>query len=81
MVHMSDVFYDFVRRGNLKRVRASNAEIDRYAVTSDDLLIARLFASNYSGAAKPCLVSTLRRAPPVRIFTDQVQAQRGPCSD
>ena len=55
MVHMSDVFYDFVRRGNLKRVRASNAEIDRYAVTSDDLLIARR-SLNYSGAAKPCLV-------------------------
>lgn len=55
MVHMSDVFYNQVQRGDLKRVRVSESEIEKYRVTSDDLLIARR-SLNYSGAAKPCLV-------------------------
>ncbi len=55
MVHMSDVFYDQVERGDLKRVRASDAEIEKYCVADHDLLVARR-SLNYSGAAKPCLV-------------------------
>ncbi|CQD24840.1 restriction endonuclease subunit S [Mycolicibacterium farcinogenes] len=55
MVHMSDVFYDHVHRGQLKRVGASESDLRRFAVTADDLLIARR-SLNYSGAAKPCLV-------------------------
>jgi type I restriction enzyme, S subunit len=55
MIHMSDAFYDIVSIGNLKRVKASNAEIQKYSVTEKDLLIARR-SLNYEGAAKPCLI-------------------------
>lgn len=55
MVHMSDVFYDKVQRGDLRRVRATDSEISKYGITCNDLLIARR-SLNYSGAAKPCLI-------------------------
>ena len=55
MVHMSDAFYQTVKRGKLKRVIASDADIQKYAVTQDDILIARR-SLNYEGSAKPCLI-------------------------
>jgi|688.fasta_scaffold223485_2 type I restriction enzyme S subunit len=55
MIHMSDAFYGTVTRGNLKRVLVSDAEVKKYQLNSDDILIARR-SLNYEGAAKPCLI-------------------------
>jgi type I restriction enzyme S subunit len=55
MVHMSDLFYEIVRRGKLKRVEIGPADIKKYSVTHNDLLIARR-SLNFEGAAKPCLI-------------------------
>lgn len=79
MAHMSDVFYDRVSRGNLKRVRATAQEIRKYLATGDDILIARR-SLNYGGAGKPCLVpasaepllfesSLIRFSPDQRLVT------------
>jgi type I restriction enzyme S subunit len=56
MVHMSDAFYGVVKRGNLKRVAATPADIEKYGLNSNDVIIARR-SLNYEGAAKPCLIS------------------------
>jgi len=56
MVHMSDVFYDFVRRGKLKRVNASGSDIKKYRLTSKDILISRR-SLMLEGAAKPSLIA------------------------
>lgn len=55
MVHMSDVFYDFVPRGQMKRVNASLKDIEKYRLTSRDLLISRR-SLMLEGAAKPSLI-------------------------
>lgn len=55
MVHMADAFYDIVQRGEMKRVKASREDVQKYGLTSDDLLISRR-SLNYEGAAKPSLV-------------------------
>jgi type I restriction enzyme S subunit len=55
MVHMSDAFYEIVPRGNLKRVLCSESDIQKYALTENDILIARR-SLTLEGAAKPCLI-------------------------
>lgn len=55
MVHMSDLFYDVVVRGGLKRVRRDFKNLEKYYLSVDDLLIARR-SLNYEGAAKPCQI-------------------------
>ncbi|MFA0525321.1 restriction endonuclease subunit S [Vibrio sp. 10N.222.52.C3] len=55
MVHMGDAFYDYIPRGKMKRVIANDKEIQKYKVTTDDILISRR-SLNYEGAAKPSLI-------------------------
>ncbi|ELB2785574.1 restriction endonuclease subunit S [Vibrio alginolyticus] len=55
MVHMGDVFYDFIPRGGMKRVNASQEDIEKYKLTSNDLLISRR-SLMLEGAAKPSLI-------------------------
>lgn len=55
MVHMSDAFYDYVPRGSMKRVMADYADLKKYNVNHQDLLISRR-SLNYEGAAKPSLI-------------------------
>ena len=55
MVHMSDAFYGVVKRGNLKRVTITPADIQKYGLNSNDVLVARR-SLNYEGSAKPCLI-------------------------
>ena len=55
MVHMSDAFGGCVKRGHLKRVNCSDADIKKYALTTSDILIARR-SLTYEGAAKPCMI-------------------------
>ena len=55
MVHMSDAFYGIVQRGNSKRVLISPKETQKYALTPNDILIARR-SLTYEGAAKPCMI-------------------------
>ena len=55
MVHMSDVFYDVIQRGSLKRVLATENDIEKYKLSSEDLLISRR-SLTYEGAAKPSLI-------------------------
>jgi type I restriction enzyme S subunit len=55
MVHMSDAFYDVVPRGKLKRVNCSKPDLEKYALTELDILIARR-SLTIEGAAKPCLI-------------------------
>jgi type I restriction enzyme, S subunit len=56
MVHMGDAFYDYIQRGPLKRVLASEKDIEKYKLTSEDLLISRR-SLTYEGAAKPSLIA------------------------
>jgi type I restriction enzyme, S subunit len=56
MVHMSDAFYEKVKRGMLKRVNIPQSDIEKYGLSSNDILIARR-SLTYEGAAKPCLIS------------------------
>ena len=53
MVHMSDAFYGEVKRGELRRVLASEKQIDEYGLTRNDLLVARR-SLTFDGAAKLC---------------------------
>jgi type I restriction enzyme, S subunit len=55
MVHMSDAFYEVVPRGNLKRVVCTKSDIEKYALSEHDILIARR-SLTLEGAAKPCLI-------------------------
>lgn len=55
MVHMSDAFNGIVRRGGLKRVNCSDTDLQKYSLSSVDILLARR-SLTYEGAAKPCLV-------------------------
>ena len=55
MVHMSDSFYGIVQRGHLKRVRIGQADIEKYSIDHNDLLIARR-SLVFEGAAKPCRI-------------------------
>jgi type I restriction enzyme S subunit len=55
MVHMADAFYEMVERGNLKRVNIDQKYIEKYALSNEDLLIARR-SLNFEGAAKPCRI-------------------------
>lgn len=55
MVHMSDAFYEIVPRGKLKRVACSKSELEKYALSEFDILIARR-SLTIEGAAKPCLI-------------------------
>jgi type I restriction enzyme S subunit len=55
MVHMGDAFYDLIKRGNLKRVRAKEMDINKYGLTDKDLIISRR-SLTYEGAAKPSLI-------------------------
>lgn len=55
MVHMSDAFGGVIERGGLKRVDCDQKDVDKYSLTSDDLVIARR-SLTYEGAAKPCMV-------------------------
>ncbi|MBD2028231.1 restriction endonuclease subunit S [Leptolyngbya sp. FACHB-711] len=56
MVHMSDLFYDIVKRGNLKRVNISKSDLEKYTLSHQDLLIARR-SLVYEGAAKSCRIA------------------------
>lgn len=58
MVHIADAFYDIIQPGSLKRVRASDADIAKYSLTHEDLIISRR-SLNYEGAAKPSLIPQL----------------------
>ena len=53
MVHMSDAFYGEVKRGKLRRVRASDDVVRDYGLSPQDLLVARR-SLNFDGAAKLC---------------------------
>ncbi len=55
MVHMSDAFYDIVKLGKLKRVKISESDLEKYALSENDILIARR-SLTYEGAAKPCRI-------------------------
>ncbi|MEW2130756.1 restriction endonuclease subunit S [Streptomyces sp. NPDC005435] len=55
MVHMSDAFSGTVGPQGLKRVACAEKDLAKYALTSDDLLVARR-SLNYEGSAKPCRV-------------------------
>lgn len=55
MVHMSDAFYDVIKRGALKRVAATEKDIEKYALAESDVLISRR-SLNLEGAAKPSLI-------------------------
>jgi len=55
MVHMADLFYEMVERGNLKRVCVETNDVQKYSVDHNDLLIARR-SLNYEGSAKPCRI-------------------------
>ena len=55
MVHMGDAFYDVIKRGELKRVLVSDSDLEKYKLTSDDLMISRR-SLTYEGAAKPSLI-------------------------
>jgi type I restriction enzyme S subunit len=55
MVHMSDAFYEVVPRGKLKRVVCSKSDVEKYALSEFDILIARR-SLTIEGAAKPCLI-------------------------
>ena len=55
MVHMSDAFQGIVRRGALKRVNCSEADLKKYSLGVADILLARR-SLTYEGAAKPCLI-------------------------
>lgn len=75
MVHMSDVFSDVIQRGCLKRVMVSNADIEKYKLTSDDLLISRR-SLTYDGAAKPSMIPISREhlifeSSMIRVTPDQ----------
>ena len=58
VVHMSDLFDGIVATGHLKRVVLTTAEVKKYALTEDDILIARR-SINYEGAAQPCRIPPL----------------------
>ena len=62
MVHMGDAFYGIVKRGNLKRVLISAQEAQKYALSPNDLLIARR-SLVYEGSAKPCLIPEVGNDP------------------
>jgi len=55
MVHMSDAFYEVVPRGKLKRVVCSQPDLEKYALSEFDILIARR-SLTIVDAAKPCLI-------------------------
>ncbi len=55
MIHMSDSFYGIVKRGNLKRVNATQVDIEKYGLNTNDVIITRR-SLNYEGSAKPCLI-------------------------
>lgn len=55
MVHMSDAFNEVVPRGKLKRVICSKTDLEKYALSEFDILIARR-SLTIEGAAKPCLI-------------------------
>lgn len=55
MVHMSDAFGGIIKRGGLKRVSCSQSDIEKYGLTTDDIIIARR-SLTYDGAARPCMV-------------------------
>jgi len=59
MVHMSDLFYDIVIRGHLKRVKPHPDVINRYLINHNDLLVARR-SLVYEGAAKSCRIPESR---------------------
>lgn len=53
MVHMADAFYGIVKRGSLRRVLAIKKQVADYALSNDDILIARR-SLNFDGAGKAC---------------------------
>ena len=55
MVHMSDAFYEVVPRGKLRRVVCPKTDLEKYALSEFDILIARR-SLTIEGAAKPCLI-------------------------
>ena len=55
MVHMSDAFGGTIVRGNLRRVSCGASDVEKYALKTDDILIARR-SITYEGAAQPCMV-------------------------
>ena len=55
MVHMSDAFYEVVPRGKLRRVVCPKPDLEKYALSEFDILIARR-SLTIEGAAKPCLI-------------------------
>ncbi len=56
MVHMSDAFYGSVDASNLKMVKCSNKDKEKFSLNAGDLLVARR-SLNVEGAAKPCRIS------------------------
>ena len=55
MVHMSDAFGGTVLRGKLRRVSCDADDVKKYALGTEDILIARR-SLTYEGAAKPCMI-------------------------
>lgn len=55
MAHMGDTFNGIVERGKIKRVDAATSDIEKYALTANDILVSRR-SLVYEGAAKPCLI-------------------------
>lgn len=57
MAHMGDTFNGLIKRGSIKRVEAPTKDIEKYAITSEDILVSRR-SLVYEGAAKPCMIPT-----------------------
>jgi type I restriction enzyme S subunit len=60
MVHMKDAFYGMINEDNLKNVHCNAADVEKYGLTANDLLIARR-SLNYEGAAKPCMIPVSKK--------------------
>lgn len=58
MVHMSDAFYGVVKKSSLKQVACSEKDIEKYGLSTGDILVSRR-SLNYDGAAKPCLIEDI----------------------
>lgn len=58
MVHMADAFNGKVSLEGIKRVRASEVDVNKFGLRSTDILVSRR-SLTYKGAAKPCLIPSL----------------------
>jgi type I restriction enzyme S subunit len=79
MVHMGDAFYDVIKRGCLKRVLAPTQDLEKYKLTTTDVLISRR-SLTYEGAAKPSLIpeskeSLIFESSMIRVTPDQTKVR------